>query len=259
MKRLILSRLWMLISIIILTTGQAWAQTASTQKVFTSIKELRDAAQTISDKTLSNVVIQFNEATVVAVMKNADEKIKSTKFVNSFFVVDNSNYGLWISPNDEKGKNLFPEWKLKIGSKITGSIIGDYNEGEKGMPYFGSLINSVSISGTSYTTTLTINPDGEANETKEAVYPFRAVTDVNTIAKNNDADGNTVNASYGEYLNTIIQVPGTIKKGTNNEYYLVQDENTGMGTDFGDKRIYFSCSQLPNINIDDYVGTSGTF
>lgn len=259
MKRLNLSRLWMLIGIIILTTGQAWAQTASTQKVFTSIKELRDAAQTISDKTLSNVVIQFNEATVVAVMKNADEKIKSTKFVNSFFVVDNSNYGLWISPNDEKGKNLFPEWKLKIGSKITGSIIGDYNEGEKGMPYFGSLINSVSISGTSYTTTLTINPDGEANETKEAVYPFRAVTDVNTIAKNNDADGNTVNASYGEYLNTIIQVPGTIKKGTNNEYYLVQDENTGTGTDFGDKRIYFSCSQLPNINIDDYVGTSGTF
>ena len=259
MKSLILSRLWMLIGIIILTTGQAWAQTATTQKVFTSIKELRDAAQTISDKTLSNVVIQFNEATVVAVMKNADEKIKSTKFVNSFFVVDNSNYGLWISPNDEKGKNLFPEWKLKIGSKITGSIIGDYNEGEKGMPYFGSLINSVSISGTSYTTTLTINPDGEANETKEAVYPFRAVTDVNTIAKNNDADGNTLNASYGEYLNTIIQVPGTIKKGTNNVYYLVQDENTGTGTDFGDKRIYFSCSQLPNINIDDYVGTSGTF
>lgn len=259
MKSLILSRLWMLIGIIILTTGQAWAQTATTQKVFTSIKELRDGAQTISDKTLNDVVIQFNEATVVAVMKNGDEKIKPTKFVNSFFVVDNSNYGLWISPNDEKGKNLFPEWKLKIGSKITGSIIGDYNEGEKGMPYFGSLINSVSISGTSYTTTLTINPDGEANETKEAVYPFRAVTDVNTIAKNNDADGNTVNASYGEYLNTIIQVPGTIKKGTNNEYYLVQDENTGTGTDFGDKRIYFSCSQLPNINIDDYVGTSGTF
>lgn len=76
---------------------------------------------------------------------------------------------------------------------------------------------------------------------------------MNTIAKNNDA------ASYGPYLNTIIQVPGTIKKGTNNEYYLVQDENTGTGTDYEDKRIYFSCSQLPNINIDDYVGTSGTF
>lgn len=259
MKRLILSRLWMLISIIILTTGQAWAQTT---QVFTSIKELRDAAQTISDKTLNDVVIQFNEATVVAVMKNGDEKIKPTKFVNSFFVVDNSNYGLWISPNNEKGRNLYPEWNLKIGSKITGSIIGDYNEGEKGMPYFGSLFNSVSIDGKSYQTTLTtINHDGEASEdgTKAAVYPVSVVSDVNTIAKNNDADGNTVNASYGPYLNTIIQVPGTIKKGTNNEYYLVQDENTGTGTDYRDKRIYFSCSQLPNINIDDYVGTSGTF
>lgn len=262
MKRLILSRLWMLISIIILTTGQAWAQTTgatTTTQVFTSIKDLRDAAQTISDKTLNDIVIQFNEATVVAVMKNGDEKIKPTKFVNSFFVVDNSNYGLWISPNDEKGKNLFPEWNLAIGSKITGSIIGDYNEGEKGMPYFGSLLNSVAIAGTSYQTTLTINRDGEASGTKKAVYPCTKVDDVNTIAKNNDADGNTVNASYGPYLNTIIQVPGTIKKGTQGEYYLVQDENTGTGTDYKDKRIYFSCSQLPNINIDDYVGTSGTF
>lgn len=249
----------MLIGIIILTTGQAWAQTATTQKVFTSIKELRDGAQTISDKTLNDVVIQFNEATVVAVMKNGDEKIKPTKFVNSFFVVDNSNYGLWISPNDEKGKNLFPEWNLAIGSKITGSIIGDYNEGEKGMPYLGSLLNSVAIAGTSYQTTLTINRVDEASGTKKAVYPYSTVTDVNTIAKNNDADGNTVNASYGPYLNTIIQVPGTIKKGTQGEYYLVQDENTGTGTDYKDKRIYFSCSQLPNINIDDYVGTSGTF
>lgn len=262
MKRLILSRLWMLIGIIIITTGQAWAQTTgstTTQKVFTSIKELRDGAQTISGKTLADVVIQFNEATVVAVMKNEDEKIKPTKFVNSFFVVDNSNYGLWISPNDEKGKNLFPEWNLAIGSKITGSIIGDYNEGEKGMPYFGSLLNSVAIDGTSYQTTLTINRDGEASGTKKAVYPCTKVDDVNTIAKNNVADGNTVNASYGPYLNTIIQVPGTIKKGTQGEYYLVQDENTGTSTDYKDKRIYFSCSQLPNINIDDYVGTSGTF
>ena len=243
-------------------TGLGSDPPPTSQKVFSSIKELRDAAQTISDKTLNDVVIQFNEATIVAVMKNEDEKIKSTKFVNSFFVVDNSNYGLWISPNNEKGRNLYPEWNLKIGSKITGSIIGDYNEGEKGMPYFGSLFNSVSIDGKSYQTTLTtINRDGEASEdgTKAAVYPVSVVSDVNTIAKNNDADGNTVNASYGPYLNTIIQVPGTIKKGTNNEYYLVQDENTGTGTDYRDKRIYFSCSQLPNINIDDYVGTSGTF
>lgn len=255
MKSLILSRLWMLISIIILTTGQAWAQT--TQKVFSSIKELRDAA---AGNTLSDVVIQFNGATVVAVMTNSDEKIKDDKFVYSFFVVDNSNYGLWISPNGAYDKNLFTTtWNLKIGSKITGSIIGDYNEGEKGMPYFGSLLNSVTISGTSYQTALTINRDGEASEdgTNKADYPCTPVDDVYTIAKNNDAAGNTVNASYGPYLNTIIQVPGTIKKGTQGEYYLVEDETTSYGTT--DKRIYFSCSQLPNINIDDYVGTSGTF
>ena len=257
MKRLILSRLWMLISIIILTTGQAWAQTGSTTAmVFTSIKDLRDAAQTNSDKKHDDVVIKFddsNPAIVVAVMKNSENDYDDDKFVNSFFIVDNSNYGLWVSPKGVYDKNLFATWKLKIGTKITGSIIGDYRQNDSGMPYFGSLLKSVKIGETSYQTALTINRDGEASGTKEAVYPCKKVDDVNTIAKNNDA------ASYGPYLNTIIQVPGTIKKGTNNEYYLVEDENTGTGTDYEDKRIYFSCSQLPNINIDDYVGTSGTF
>lgn len=255
MKRLILSRLWMLISIIILTTGQAWAQTATTQKVFTSIKELRDGAQTNGNQH-DDVVVKFedsNPATVVAVMKNSEKDYADEKFVNSFFIVDKSNYGLWVSPKGVYDKNLFATWNLKIGSKITGSIIGDYRQNDSGMPYFGSLLKSVKIGETSYQTALTINRDGEASGTKEAVYPCTKVDDVNTIAKNNDA------ASYGPYLNTIIQVPGTIKKGTNNEYYLVQDENTGTGTDYRDKRIYFSCSQLPNINIDDYVGTSGTF
>lgn len=258
MKRLILSRLWMLISIIILTTGQAWAQTTeptTTQRVFTSIKKLRDGAQTNGNQH-DDVVVKFedsNPATVVAVMKNSEKDYADEKFVNSFFIVDKSNYGLWVSPKGVYDKNLFATWNLKIGSKITGSIIGDYRQNDSGMPYFGSLLKSVKIGETSYQTALTINRDGEASGTKEAVYPCTKVDDVNTIAKNNDA------ASYGPYLNTIIQVPGTIKKGTNNEYYLVQDENTGTGTDYRDKRIYFSCSQLPNINIDDYVGTSGTF
>lgn len=252
MKRLNLSRLWMLIGIIILTTGQAWAQTT---QVFTSIKELRDGAQTNGNQH-DDVVVKFedsNPATVVAVMKNSEKDYDDEKFVNSFFIVDKSNYGLWVSPKGVYDKNLFATWNLKIGSKITGSIIGDYRQNDSGMPYFGSLLKSVKIGETSYQTALTINRDGEASGTKEAVYPCTKVDDVNTIAKNNDA------ASYGPYLNTIIQVPGTIKKGTNNEYYLVQDENTGTGTDYRDKRIYFSCSQLPNINIDDYVGTSGTF
>lgn len=255
MKRLILSRLWMLISIIILTTGQAWAQTTTTTKVFPSIKELRDGAQTNGNQH-DDVVVKFedsNPATVVAVMKNSEKDYADEKFVNSFFIVDKSNYGLWVSPKGVYDKNLFATWNLKIGSEITGSIIGDYRQNDSGMPYFGSLLKSVKIGETSYQTALTIKRVGEASGTKEAVYPCTKVDDVNTIAKNNDA------ASYGPYLNTIIQVPGTIKKGTNNEYYLVQDENTGTGTDYRDKRIYFSCSQLPNINIDDYVGTSGTF
>lgn len=265
MKRLILSRLWMLIGIIILTTGQAWAQTTgstTTTKVFTSIKELRDAAQTNSLKH-DDVVVKFddsNPTTVVAVMKHADPDIKADKFVNSFFIVnkgsDNNYYGLWVSPNGVYDKQLFSTWNLKIGSKITGSIIGDYRENESGMPYFGSLVNSVKIGDVTYNTSLTVKRDGEANETTEAAYPYTVVTDVNTIAKNN-AGGNTATASYGPYLNTIIRVPGTIKKGTNGEYYLVQDETTK--TDNESNRIYFNSSQLDGINLDDYVGTSGTF
>ena len=265
MKSLILSRLWMLISIIILTTGQAWALTTgstTTQKVFTSIKELRDAAQTNGQKH-DNVVVKFddsNPTTVVAVMKHADPNIKDDKFVNSFFIVnkgsDNNYYGLWVSPNGVYDKQLFSTWNLKIGSKITGSIIGDYRENESGMPYFGSLVKSVKIGDVTYNTSLTVKRDGEANETTEADYPYTVVTDVNTIAKNN-AGGNTATASYGPYLNTIIKVPGTIKKGTNGEYYLVQDETTK--TDNESNRIYFNSSQLDGINLDDYVGTSGTF
>lgn len=252
MKRLVLSRLWMLISIIILTTGQAWAQTATTTRVFTSIKELRDAAQTNGLKH-DDVVVKFddsNPTTVVAVMKHADPDIKDDKFVNSFFIVnkgsDNNFYGLWVSPNGVYDKQLFSTWNLKIGSKITGSIIGDYRENESGMPYFGSLVNSVKIGDVTYNTSLTVNRDDEANETTEAVYPYTVVKDVNTVS-----------SSYGPYLNTIIRVPGTIKKGTNNEFYLVQKETTS--TTDSQNRIYFNSSQLDGINLDDYVGTSGTF
>ena len=257
MKRLILSRLWMLISIIILTTGQAWAQATTTQKVFTSIKELRDAA---AGNTLSDVVIQFNEstnpATVVAVMTKHDPDITDDeKFINSFFVVDNSNYGLWVSPNDIKDGYKLPT-DLAIGSKFTGAIIGDYSEGTSGIPYFGSIHKMKNIDGTDYSTKFDIV---EASGT----YPVTEVKDVNTIANTNPEDGNTATASYGKYLNTIIKVPGTIKKASNKdnntEFYLVQDEKTGTSKDDMSNRIYFNSSQLDGINLNDYVGTSGTF
>lgn len=258
MKRLILSRLWMLISVIILTTGQAWAKTPPTsQKVFNSIKELRDAA---AGNTLSDVVIQFNEstnpATVVAVMTKHDPDITDDeKFINSFFVVDNSNYGLWVSPNDIKDGYKLPT-DLAIGSKFTGAIIGDYSEGTSGIPYLGSIHKTKNIDGTDYSTKFDIV---EASGT----YPVTEVKDVNTIANTNPEDGNTATASYGKYLNTIIKVPGTIKKASNKdnntEFYLVQDEKTGTSKDDMSNRIYFNSSQLDGINLNDYVGTSGTF
>lgn len=269
MKSLILSRLWMLIGIIILTTGQAWAHTTgstsgstTTQKVFTSIKELRDGA---NGKSLSDVVIQFeatNPATVVAVMTKHDTDITDDdKFLNSFFIVNkgsNDNYyGLWVSPNDIKDGYKLPT-NLAIGSKFTGAIIGDYSEGTSKIPYFGSIHKTKNIGGTNYSTTFDIDNTGvaSADGTKPADYPFTEVKDVYTNA-NNSAGGNTATASYGPYLNTIIQVPGTIKKGTNNEFYLVQNETTK--TDNESNRIYFNSSQLDGINLDDYVGTSGTF
>lgn len=266
MKRLILSRLWMLIGIIILTTGQIVAQTTggstTTQKVFTSIKELRDGA---NGKSLSDVVIQFeatNPATVVAVMTKHDPDIEDKKFINSFFIVDNKSsdgyyYGLWVSPNDIKDGYKLPT-NLAIGSKFTGAIIGDYSEGTSKIPYFGSIHKTKNIGGTNYSTTFDIDNTGvaSADGTKPADYPFTEVKDVYTIA-NNSAGGNTATASYGPYLNTIIQVPGTIKKGTNNEFYLVQNETTKTTDE--SNRIYFNSSQLEGINLEDYVGTTGTF
>lgn len=269
MKSLILSRLWMLIGIIILTTGQAWAHTTgstsgstTTQKVFSSIKELRDGA---NGKSLSDVVIQFeatNPATVVAVMTKHDTDITDDdKFLNSFFIVNkgsNDNYyGLWVSPNDIKDGYKLPT-NLAIGSKFTGAIIGDYSEGTSKIPYFGSIHKTKDIGGTNYSTTFDIDNTGvaSADGTKPADYPFTEVKDVYTIA-NNSAGGNTATASYGPYLNTIIQVPGTIKKGTNNEFYLVQNETTKTTDE--SNRIYFNSSQLEGINLEDYVGTSGTF
>ena len=258
----------MLISIIILTTGQAWALTTTvpttTQKVFTSIKELRDGA---NGNSLSDVVIQFeatNPATVVAVMTKHDPDIEDKKFINSFFIVDNKSsdgyyYGLWVSPNEIKNGYKLPT-DLAIGSKFTGAIIGDYKEVTSRIPYFGSIDGTKNIDGTKYSTTFVIDHSGEASAdgTKSAVYPVTEVKDVYTIANNNPKDGNTATASYGPYLNTIIRVPGTIKKGsTNGEYYLVQNETTS--TTDSQNRIYFNSSQLDGINLDDYVGTSGIF
>lgn len=241
-------------------TGLGSDPPPTSQKVFTSIKDLREAA---AGNTLSDVVIQFestNPATVVAVMTKHDPDIEDKKFINSFFIVDKKSsdgyyYGLWVSPNEIKKDYKLPT-NLAIGSKFTGAIIGAYKEGTSGIPYFGSIQETEKIDGMVYSTTFDIDHSGEASAdgTKKAVYPVTVVNDVNTIASNNVKD--ITKASYGPYLNTIIRVQGTIKKGTQGEYYLVEKEDTKCTDE--KNRIYFNSSQL-DINLDDYVGTSGTF
>ena len=250
---------------------------ASTEndKVFYSIADIRHAAQSHKksdgtiDKTLNKVAIVFddkNPATVVAVMKKPDTDIKEEeKFVNSFFIVDNSNRGLWISRNNI-GKDVNLTTDLAIGSKISGTLIGTYKEGTSGMVYFGEIIATNKINKTTYTTSITVDHSGEENGDIPASYPYTEVKDVNTIAatngdydKNSPYYGDIVKNSYGVYLNTIIKVPGTIKTGsTNGEYYLVQDETVVPNETNIKKRIYFNSSQI-DVNLADYVNTSGIF
>ena len=111
------------------------SNTASTTRVFTSISDVRHVAQD-NGKKLEPFAITFNEnnpATVIAVLKESDKQINDDdKVLNSFFIIDNSNRGLWVSPSGIKGYTLPTD--LAIGSKITGTIVGTYTEGTKGIP-----------------------------------------------------------------------------------------------------------------------------
>lgn len=188
---------------------------SSSTKVFKSIADVRHAAQD-KNKSLDDITIVFdnnNPATVIAVMKKADPDIKDEKFINSFFIIDNSNRGLWISrANLKEGTTLPSQDEIAIGSKLTGAISGDYNEGESGIPCFWNIMGSAN----DYTTKLTVDNTGCANGDIPATYPYTKINDVNTIANNNV--NNIVTSSFGVYLNSIIEVPGTIKKN-GKEYY----------------------------------------
>ena len=225
---------------------------SSSTKVFKSIADVRHAAQD-KNKSLDDITIVFdnnNPATVIAVMKKADPDIKDGKFINSFFIIDNSNRGLWISrANLKEGTTLPSQDEIAIGSKLTGAISGDYNEGESGIPCFWNIMGSAN----DYTTKLTVDNTGCANGDIPATYPYTKINDVNTIANNNV--NNIVTSSFGVYLNSIIEVPGTIKKN-GKEYYLVLTENTK--TSDKTNRIYFNSSQI-DVNLDNYVGTTGVF
>lgn len=228
-------------------------------RVFYSIADIRHATQSTTDKGKKNadcvlIFTEKNPAIVIAVMKNSDSNYEDSKFIGSYFIIDNSNRGLWIRAND-----IYPSTNLKIGSKITGTYLASYTQNDKMVPslYEFSKKDRV-IAGKTYKYEFNIDHSGEANGDKPATYPYTAVEDVNTISKNNVENGDIVQASYGVYQNSIVSVPGIIRLGAGGEYYLVQDENSGWDEKNNDKRLIINTQQI-GVNLADYVNTVGTF
>ena len=248
----------------------------SSDKVFYSIADMRHATQSITtgdnkdNKKNTGCALIFtkdNPATVIAIMRKSDPDIEAKNFVNSYFIIDNSNRGLMITPSaifakDNKKQNDVDNLGLAVGSKITGTFVGTYTEGISKIPALTEIAKTTTINDETYTFNVTVDHSGEANGDISATYPYTEIQDVNTIAKTNNTvtDGDIVKSSYGVYLNTIVKVPGTIRTTTGKkgrEFYLMQDENAKTTEE--EHRIYFNSSQLDGINLMDYVGTSGTF
>lgn len=261
--------------------------TASTaQTDFSNIGELIDGAYAQATKAVSKnnrpsldkVQLNFdateNKATVVAVLQHNDtneedenSKDKSTSEVKAgyIFVVDQSQRGLMLMPpsDSDKAYNLTG---LKVGDVITGTLAGYYKE-KSGIPAFEvrkSVDNGSGSSKVTYTSAITTNTEGEATETEEATYPVTAIPNINFLAKTNekDKDGNTnvgdvTKEAYGKFLNSIVTVSGTIRE-KNGQYYLLQNETNSVD-DADLYRIYFTADEFPDINLADYIGTTGTF
>lgn len=232
---------------------------SSTTQIFTSIADLRHVAQK-HNKKVEPMAITFskdNPATVVGILTKTDTDVKNDdKLLNCFFVVDNSNRGLFISKS--KIRNYSLPTDLAVGSKLTGTIVGSYTEGTSGIPMVWSIQGSNKINNENYKTELTVDHTGEANGNIPASYPYTEVKDVNTISNFSESEGNIVTSSYGVYLNSIVSVPGVIKLGANNTYYLVQDEQTTTEEDNANKRLVINTDQI-GVNLADYVNTSGVF
>lgn len=232
---------------------------SSTTQIFTSIADLRHVAQK-NNKKVEPMAITFskdNPATVVGILTKTDTDVKNDdKLLNCFFVVDNSNRGLFISKS--KIRNYSLPTDLAVGSKLTGTIVGSYTEGTSGIPMVWSIQGSNKINNENYKTELTVDHTGEANGNIPASYPYTEVKDVNTISNFSESEGNIVTSSYGVYLNSIVSVPGVIKLGANNTYYLVQDEQTTTEEDNANKRLVINTDQI-GVNLADYVNTSGVF
>lgn len=248
------------------------ATSTYTQKIFYRIADLRHATQSITTGTYKDnkknigcalIFKEDNPARVIAVMEKPDKDVENDKFINSFFIIDASDRGLWITANDIVSPS---KYNLKQGSKFTGTIVGTYTEGTSKIPAFTEIKSNLDITTENTTIKYKTNINIDNSETEQdntlTICPFTKIQDVYTLAKTNETDqtGDIVNTSYGVYVNSIVQVPGTIKATQSTtgekEFYLVQDENTDVSNTTN--RIYFNSSQI-DVDLQDYVGTSGEF
>lgn len=225
--------------------------------VFTNIADVRAAGQ-LSTYNKQNWVLKFKEdnpATVVGVFANNDPNLANgQEGAGNVFIVDNSGRGLMI-PSYKKTSSYIKE--LKVGDKITGTIIGQYKQRTSNIPEFTEFSAKKNFNNTSYETKLAVDRSGEAKDTQDAIYPVNEITDVHTLAYTNGTikDGNIVTTAYGIYLNSIVRVPGTIRK-KNENFFLFQSPDIHI--DDEKNRIYFNSSQI-DVNLDNYVGTTGVF
>lgn len=225
--------------------------------VFTNIADVRAAGQ-LSTFNKQNWVLKFtkdNPATVVGVfVKNDPNLANGEEGAGNVFIVDNSGRSLMI-PSNKKTSSYIKD--LKVGDKITGTIIGKYKQRTSNIPEFTDFSAKKTFNNTSYETKLDVDRSGEATDTQDAIYPVNEITDVHTLANTNATikDGNIVTTAYGNYLNSIVRVPGTIRK-KNENFFLFQSPDIHI--DDETNRIYFNSSQI-DVNLDNYVGTTGVF
>lgn len=241
--------------------------------VYTSIADLRTAGR---QNPKQPCVIEFNEtnpATVVARFNYDDGSVGEP---NTIFIVDNSGYGLRIgysntSSNAGKREQKFiDDYKLVPGTSFTGTIYANYND--EIASYSPSLRNfnlaengSVTINEKEYTTQITPDHSGEGimedGEIIGANIPITAIADVKTPnADRGDTSKDQISRAERPYVNTVVTIPGMIKKDEKAEneqdrYFLVQSKDHGVA----DKpnAIFLSAKQMPNVNLDNYVGLEG--
>lgn len=235
----------------------------SATKVYTSIADLRSAAVKAGvDRKTYPCVIDFsatNPATVVAKFNYEDKNIGDA---NSIFISDNSGYGLLVTYRQSNREMKFiDDNKLIPGSSFTGSIYAKYYEGNSNSPALKDfeLSNTVNINGTSYGTNVVVDHSGEGiissnGDVIGAYVPVTNIANVNTPNDSREETGiATAERAERPYVNTVVTIPGIIQK-SGNDYFLVQ-----QGHEVTEKKyaIFLNTTQMPDINLDNYIGLEG--